>query len=473
MRCDLRRICRGIGWAADHRMEECLPRRGAVVLLLALAIVAGGAAGPRASPARDRPVSGGWKPIANLKMTAPPFSPNGDSAPPIIKSGPEHLASGLAWVHGNRAVAVPSTEGLAVWWVGGHPSGRPSLRPYPSSGLSEYWYRPLLPVALVQRRSSFGIALLAKGRHGANPRLVVGWYTRRDVRLVRLYRIHLRRIRNFGVHVATPAAGAWFATTPIKARRGMAIRLWDSLTGKRVPLDLPRLRRGYYNSAFSGGGQRELVWTKPPNVYLTTWASAGRRYPVVSRIGVGPRPFWRGCISSDGRELLLLAASTPQLPGQLMAFMVPVAGAGAAEEVRYLAAGMIYDTAAPVFAPNGALGAFAVVRYPRRWRSSHWDAPPMTDLFVATVPGLRIVRWARSPAILPLALSFAPSGDKLALVTTYRVLVFDVPSGRRGVPSLGLPLSPPERFTLQPPRLLSTKHAKGAEARPQKTGTAK
>ena len=216
-----------LGW-------RCVLRNGpglcaAATLFWSAACAGLGGTGGVASEPRTPPPAG-WRPALALKMTAPPFPPPGPWPP-------ARLGPGLAWVRGGRAIAVPSSVGLGVWGVAGRAAGRSTLLPYRLAGVSQY--TPLSPVGLIQRKRSFGVALFVKGTNGANPRLLVDWYTRKRLRRTRFYRIHLRRIRNSGVRVAAPAGGDWFATVPVNALPGVAIRVWDDRSGRAVPVRLP------------------------------------------------------------------------------------------------------------------------------------------------------------------------------------------------------------------------------------------
>ncbi len=405
----------------------------------------GGAGGAAAEP-RMPPPPAGWRPALALEMTIPPFAPPGPWPP-------TRLGPGLAWVRGGRAVAVPSSVGLGVWWVAGRAAGRPTLLPYRLAGVSQY--TPLSPVGVIQRKRSFGVALFVKGTNGANPRLLVDWYTRKRLRRTRFYRIHLRRVRNSGVRVAAPAGGGWFATVPVNALPGVPIRVWDDRSGRAVPVRLPPLGRRH-NSAFCGGPRGELAWVgSGDGVRIATLGKSPMGRAVVRRVVVGCGPLRLGALSPNGKRLLLLTERLDKKPpygvGRVAVVMAPGSGLGMGEVIRYLrpggltAARPIGLTAAPAFSPKGRLAAFAVFGV----FSPHWREAGV-DLFVLRVRGFRVMRWTQIPAAIPSALSFSPGGRRLALVADRRIFVFNISTGQRGSSMQGLPLSAVQTLALPP-----------------------
>ena len=137
----------------------------------------------------------------------------------------------------------------------------------------------------------------------------------------------------------------------------------------------------------------------------------------------------------------------PTLLGPITAVAGPLAGVGPPEVIHYLPLGVA--TAMPALSDHDRFAAFAVLGgFPKRGQA--WKAA--TDIFLIRGRALDVVRWARLPEVVPLALSFSGRGRRLALVTNLQIFVFDLPRNNRGARPEGLPFSKVQHLPATPPR---------------------
>ncbi len=470
------------GLPARFRPGGCGWSLGAMVLAAwlfgGLSALQGSANDATILPGRNKPLPiARWRPSLVLKLNATPFRTSDASFGP-----------GLAWVNDGKMLAAATNQGLVVWRLTHKQASLAKLVIYRRAGISQF--TPLKPMGIIQRRGSFGVALFVKGENGANPRLVVDWYARKNVKFLRGYRIHLRRVRNSGVGIVAPMDANWFATIPIAAIPRSRICLWNDRDGKQLQVHLPPLRHRF-NFAFSGGRGNELVWGTPGiGIRVARW-----RASPAARVGISYLPFdrmqiqdelrrqrqealvriedqlksknagmskqsllrraravewsndeiapletWLGTISPNGTQMLLMemhvTGRAPYGCGVVNIVASSILGIRPSERTRYLPPGCI--RAYPVFSASARFAAFAVLGgFPRRGHG--WTAA--TDIFLIRDGRLEFVRWARLPDVVPVALSFSGRGRRLAVVTNLQIFVFDLPRNNSGARPGGLPFS--------------------------------
>jgi WD40 repeat protein len=273
-----------------------------------------------------------------------------------------------------------------------------------------------------------------KGLDGANPRLAVNWYSRRTTRILRVYQVVLRGVRNEGVRVVAPRNSDWFATIPV-AVRGSGVKpkisLWNNRNGKRLPAHFPPLRLGR-TSAFCSSDV--LGWVDGGDkVHIAKLGEKPLMLTSVKQMVISQESLRSAAISPDGKRLLLCARKNKYFPGRIKMILAPSSGAGTMKSVQYLKTGDV--TCSPVFSPNSRLAAFALV-----WVNGRVFGG--MDIFLVRVHGFRVLRWADIHAVmLPQALSFSPDGRQLALTTPHKIFIFDIPGSRRSTSQIALPLS--------------------------------
>ena len=406
---------------------------------------ASGAVG--ATPGKRRlPQISGWKPTVVLKiMRRNTFLPSGPGPRP-------RLGTGVAWTQGGYAVASPTRSfGLVAWQRPLSPQSHIATIPYRSGG----FVGTASPTGLIARKHSIGVGYFWKGRHGANPRLDVDWYSRKGLKFLHFYRIVLRGVRNAGIQLVAPPDGNWFATIPAVAAKGAQsrIRIWNTQNGKPLPVHFPLLRQRH-NSAFCNSGA--LGWVDgSEQLYLARLGSQPGGRAVVRQMVLGRGPLRCGAMSPDGKRLLLISRTNRYFPGRVTIIMAPTSGTGEMEVMRYLRTGG--SIAAPVFSPDSHFAAFALIAV---------KGPIFRgiDLILVRARGLRVVHWAHIPMVqLPRALSFSPDGRQVALVTDHQIFIFNTSGSQKGLSLAGLPLSGTRRIPLPqqsralPPRPRHTK----------------
>ena len=280
-----------------------------------------------------------------------------------------------------------------------------------------------------------------RGKDGANPRLAVNWYSRKNLNFLYVYQVVLRGVRNKGVQVISPRNSDWFATIPAVVRGSGAkpgIRLWSDRDGKQLPVHFPILR-SRHTSAFCNSST--LAWVAGgSHIHLAQLGAKPFGRPTINTIALGQGPLRAGSISPDGKWMLLLGRRNKHFPGLVKVILAPASGAGTMRVARYLRTGDVI--CAPAFSPNSQLAAFALIWVRGRFFGG-------IDLFLVRPGDFSILRWAEIPAVLlPKALTFSPHGRQLALTTAHLVFLFDIPTGWQGHSYRALPLSKLKRIRM-------------------------
>ncbi len=368
-----------------------------------------------------------WKPVAVLEMRTQPLPPPG------LSGQHPHLTRGVVWMQGGKIVATPNKVGLVAWALPYSSRSRMSWITYHLGGHGS-WSWTGRPAGVIRCRHSIGIPYFLKGLDGANPRLAVNWYSRNNFKMFRVYQVVLRGVRNEGVRVVAPRNSNWFATIPVVVRGSgvkPGISLWSSRNGKRLPPHFPPLHHGHTKAFCSSD---VLGWVDGGDkIYIAKLGGKPMELTSLKHMVIPHESLRGGAIAPDGKRLLLCARSSKYFPGQVKMIMVRSSGAGTMEEVQYLKTGDI--TCDPVFSPNSQLAAFALIWVKGRIFGG-------LDIFLVRVHGFRVLRWAEVHAImLPQALSFSPDGRQLALTTSRKIFIFDIPDGQRNLSHIALPLS--------------------------------
>ena len=402
--------------------------------------------------------SAGIEVVANLKQG--PF-PAEDALEPA-------MGAGVAWLGKGGGIAAAAASGLTVWHLAHRATfDNPKVLPYRRMGLT--WHRRVSPDALIEQQGAVGVALFVAGAHGSSPRLIMDWYSRKVLTLLRAYEIRLTGTRNTGVQVVGPGGGSWFATIPYTTQPFSPVHLWRSKSGTSIPARFPPLWQAH-NWLFCDTSGRELGWVSSGHyVWLARLTASGSQLPAPSPVRIISSGLRRCALAPDGKHLLLLASREPYQPSDVKAILAPRSGSGV-EKVSWIAGtGGDSDSgipiAGPAFSPNGKLAAIGLL-------SPHATPGGVAgaDVYIVSVRKFHILYKVEIPGIIPIALSFSPDGSRLAVESQQSIVVLHIFAHRpstvdrywRHLPaaiprSITIPPSPVPRSILEKPSLPDAK----------------